>query len=61
MKMCKLSDEEKKKIKQIIYRNMDDMEDMLNVKIRKLLNEHGIEKKGNLDAITYARTLFFKG
>ena len=51
--------ETKRRIREIIEENMDDLEDAVNEKIRQLLNDNGIDENENLDAITFARGIFY--
>jgi len=56
-----LSEEEKKKIKKIIDENTDTIEDIINSYIRTILNQNNIkEVPWSLDAISYAREVFYQ-
>lgn len=54
-----MNENEKKLIKKIITEHTDDLEDELNFSLRTILKNIGIEKDTDLEAITYAREIFF--
>jgi len=54
-----LNEEEKKNIKKIIDENTDSIEDAVNFHIRAILNQNNIKENENLDAISYARNVFY--
>jgi hypothetical protein len=56
-----MNENEKKLIKKIITEHTDDLEDELNFSLRTILKNIGIEKDTDLEAITYAREIFFGG
>lgn len=53
-----MNEETKEKIRKAVAENIDDLEDELNIKLRKILKEIGVDDD---DAITHARQVFFQG
>jgi len=45
----------------MINNNTEQLEEVLNVRLRALLTEYGLVEDENSDNISYARELFFKG
>ena len=56
-----LTQSQKENIDAIVCNNMDDLEDVINVSLKGLLERINKKLTDNLEALTYARQIFFKG